>query len=91
MLDLLKSHLRLCDGAEDQILQLYLDAAKERVSTVLPDGLPENLPKDLHVAVLRLAAHLYLNREGGASLGDIDALLAPHRAFVHGDRDQPSE
>ena len=94
MIDLsrLKAHLRVTHSSEDDLIQVYLDAATELVSEYL--GGDSNTPESwmtadapIDAAVLLLAADLYLNRERqGRDVFNQNPtyalLLAPYRDLV---------
>lgn len=79
-----KQHLRVMHGLEDDLIQLYLDAATGHVAKYLGDDLPDPMPEPIQAAVLLLTADLYVNRERQADRilheGTAYALLlAPYR------------
>ena len=79
-----KHHLRITDTSEDTILQLYIDAAEEYITTFLDrQYVPRNAA--VKAAALLTVADLFENREGA---GDKDIkenpavmrLLYPYRS-----------
>ncbi|WP_330508887.1 head-tail connector protein [Pseudomonas putida] len=81
-----KQHLRVLHALEDDLIQLYLDAAKGHVAKYLGDDLPDPMPEPIQAAVLLLTADLYVNRErqGDRILYEGTAyslLLAPYRTM----------
>jgi len=70
-LSLAKAHLNIDHSADDELLQLYLDAAdawfESQTGRVLAELQP--IPADIRLAVLKLAAFYYMQREA-VSFGD---------------------
>lgn len=58
-----KQHLRVMHDLEDDLIQLYMDAAAGHVAAYLGDDLPDPMPEPIQAAVLLLTADLYVNRE----------------------------
>lgn len=77
-LSLAKAHLRVDDGSEDELIQLYIDAAEAwfeaQTGRKLADLAP--VPADIRRAVLLLTGFYYMHREA-ASFGDA-VRLAPY-------------
>lgn len=77
-LSLAKSHLNIDHSADDELLQLYLDAAdawfEAQTGRVLAEMQP--VPADIKLAVLKLVAFYYMQREA-VSFGDA-VRLAPY-------------
>lgn len=80
-----KQHLRVMHALEDDLIQIYLDAAHGHVAKFLGEDLPAPIPDAIRAAVLLLTADLYVNRERQADriLHEGTAyslLLAPYRS-----------
>ena len=77
-LSLAKSHLNIDHSADDELIQLYLDAAdawfEAQTGRVLAKMQP--IPADIRLAVLKLVAFYYMQREA-VSFGDA-VRLAPY-------------
>lgn len=68
-LSLAKAHLNIIDStADDELIQLYLDAAEAWLAAYIGEDLAaiDPFPADLKVAVLKLAAFHYEAREAVA-------------------------
>ncbi|MES2819807.1 MAG: head-tail connector protein [Pseudomonadota bacterium] len=82
-----KQHLRVMHALEDDLIQLYLDAATGHVSNYLGDDLPDPMPEPIQAAVLLLTADLYINRERQTDRMLYESaaytlLLAPYRTMA---------
>lgn len=77
-LSLAKAHLNIDHSGDDELLQLYIDAAEDwfqgQTGRVLAEMQP--LPADIKLAVLKLVAFYYMQREA-VSFGDA-VRLAPY-------------
>lgn len=77
-LSLAKAHLNIDHSGDDELLQLYIDAAdawfEAQTGRVLAEMQP--IPADIRLAVLKLAAFYYMQREA-VSFGDA-VRLAPY-------------
>lgn len=58
-----KQHLRVLHDLEDDLIELYLDAALGHISEYLGDDLPDPMPEAIQCAALLLTGDLYVNRE----------------------------
>lgn len=77
-LSLAKAHLNIDHSADDELLQLYIDAAEAYLGNYIGKALADlgTVPADLKLAALRLVAFYYEHREA-VSFGDA-MRLAPH-------------
>lgn len=77
-LSLAKAHLNIDHPGDDELLQLYIDAAEAYLGNYIGKALADlgNVPADLKLAALRLVAFYYENREA-VSFGDA-MRLAPY-------------
>lgn len=75
---LAKSHLNVTGDADDELIQLYADAAESYLSNYVGKQIGElaTVPADLKLAVLRLVGFYYEAREA-VSFGDA-MRLAPY-------------
>lgn len=75
-----KAFLRVGDDAEDDLVQLLIDAAVGRVEAATGSILTEASPASLRLCLLMLVAHGFEHREAGeAPIGLIEPWLAPYR------------
>lgn len=77
-LSLAKAHLRVDDSSEDELIQLYIDAAEawfENYSGIKLASF-DPVPGDIRKAICDLTAFYYMHREA-VSFGDA-IRLAPH-------------
>lgn len=77
-LSLAKAHMKITHSAEDELIQLYLDAGEAWFENHTGRRLAElsPLPADIRKAICDLAAFYYMHREA-VSFGDQVRLL-PH-------------
>jgi uncharacterized phage protein (predicted DNA packaging) len=70
-LSLAKAHLNIDHAGDDELLQLYIDAADAWFASHTGRNLADidPLPADIKLAVLKLAAFYYMQREA-VSFGD---------------------
>jgi uncharacterized phage protein (predicted DNA packaging) len=77
-LSLAKAHLNIDNSSDDELLQLYIDAAEAwfqaQTGRVLAEMQP--IPADIKLAILKLVAFYYMQREA-VSFGDA-VRLAPY-------------
>lgn len=77
-LSLAKAHLNIEHSGDDDLLQLYIDAAEDwfqgQTGRVLAEMQP--VPADIRLAILKLVAFYYMQREA-VSFGDA-VRLAPY-------------
>lgn len=75
---LAKSHMNIVGDADDELIQLYADAAETYLGNYIGKSIADlnPVPADLKLAVLRLVAFYYENREA-VSFGDA-MRLAPY-------------
>lgn len=75
---LAKSHMNVVGNADDELIQLYADAAETYLGNYIGKALADldPVPADLKLAVLRLVAFYYEHREA-VSFGDA-MRLAPY-------------
>lgn len=77
-LSLAKAHLNIDHSGDDDLLQLYIDAAEDwfqgQTGRVLAEMQP--VPADIRLAILKLVAFYYMQREA-ISFGDA-VRLAPY-------------
>lgn len=81
-----KQHLRVLHDLEDDLIQIYLDAALGHVAEYLGDDLPDPMPSAIQAAVLLLTGDLYLFRERQADRYLFEStafqlLLGPYRSM----------
>lgn len=77
-LSLAKAHLNIDHSGDDELLQLYIDAAEAYLGNYIGKALADlgTVPADLKLAALRLVAFYYEHREA-VSFGDA-MRLAPY-------------
>lgn len=77
-LSLAKAHLNIDHSSDDELIQLYIDAADDwfqgQTGRVLAEMQP--IPADIKLAILKLVAFYYMQREA-VSFGDA-VRLAPY-------------
>lgn len=75
---LAKSHMNVVANSDDELIQLYIDAAEAYLGNYIgkPIADLDPVPADLKLALLRLVAFYYENREA-VSFGDA-MRLAPY-------------
>jgi uncharacterized phage protein (predicted DNA packaging) len=77
-LSLAKAHLNIDQSGDDELLQLYIDAAEDwfqaQTGRVIAEIQP--VPADIKLAILKLVAFYYMQREA-VSFGHV-ARLAPY-------------
>lgn len=87
-LDQVKQHLRVEGPFEDDMITVYLDAAKDYVASIGVDLDADPLPPSITAAVLLLVGSFYENREAASDRAmfkvpfSVDALLAPYRDVI---------
>ncbi|RZJ37247.1 MAG: phage gp6-like head-tail connector protein [Brevundimonas sp.] len=74
-----KLFLRVEHGAEDELIQTLIDAAKARVEGDVGLGLTSTSPAPLRLAILMLTLSAYERGESDMALQPVDAWLAPYR------------
>jgi hypothetical protein len=74
-----KLFLRVEHGAEDELIQTFIDAAKARVEGDVGLGLTSTSPAPLRLAILMLTLRAYERGESEMVLQPVDAWLAPYR------------
>ena len=74
-----KLFLRVEHGAEDELIQTLIDAAKARVEGDVGLGLTSTSPAPLRLAILMLTQRAYERGESEMALQSVDAWLAPYR------------
>ena len=84
-LALAKAHMNITGDADDELIQLYLDAAESYLAnyTGRVFSIPENVPADLKLAILRLTSFYFEHREA-VSFGDA-MRIAPHGVLAVAD------
>lgn len=67
-LSLAKAHMNIDGSADDELVQLYLDAAEQWIGNYVGKALSDfdPLPADLKLAILQLVAFRYEQREAVA-------------------------
>lgn len=78
---LAKSHMNVVGNVDDELIQLYADAAETYLGNYIGKTITDldPVPADLKLAVLRLVAFYYEHREA-VSFGDA-MRLAPHNVI----------
>ncbi len=76
-----KAFLRVTDEAQNDVIDLLLEAAQARIEAACDLILDEASPAPLRLAVLLLTAHAFEHREQAElPLGLVEPWLAPYRA-----------
>ena len=76
-----KAFLRVTDDAEDDLVQLLIDAAQARVEIAAGLTLDVDSAAPLRLAILMLVANGFEHREAAeAPLGLVEPWIAPYRA-----------
>lgn len=85
-----KAHLRITSNVEDALLQLYMDAANDRIENYINRPIPDNTdspptaPAAIKAAALLIISDMYENREGAGEKEikenpALKSLLYPYR------------
>lgn len=77
-----KTHLRVEDAAEDDMIEAYLDASVDYLASIGVDMQADPLPAAIRAAVLIHVTHLFENRGAGTSVPadrTWERLVAPYR------------
>ena len=74
-----KLFLRVEHGAEDELIQTLIDAARVRVEGDVGLGLTSTSPAPLRLAILMLTLRAYERGESEMPIQPVDAWLAPYR------------
>ncbi|WP_269713902.1 head-tail connector protein [Caulobacter sp. NIBR2454] len=76
-----RAFLRVTDDAEDGLIGLMIEAAAQRIAAVVSVAVDADAPAAVRLAVMRLVAHAYEQRESGEPpMGLVEAWIAPWRA-----------
>lgn len=74
-----KLFLRVEHGAEDDLIQTLIEAARARVEADVGLGLTSTSPAPLRLAILMLILRAYERGEADMPIQPVDAWLAPYR------------
>lgn len=74
-----KQFLRVEHGAEDELIQTLIDAARLRVEGDVGPGLTSTSPPPLRLAILMLTLRAYERGESEMPIQPVEAWLAPYR------------
>lgn len=75
-----KLFLRVEHGAEDELIQTLIDAARARVEADVGLALTSTSPAPLRLAILMLALRAYERDEREMPIQPVEAWTAPYRA-----------
>ena len=76
-----KAFLRVTEDAEDSLVEMMIEAAAQRIAAVTSVAVDAEAPAAVRLAVMRLVAHAYEQRESGEPpMGLVEAWIAPWRA-----------
>ncbi len=76
-----KAFLRVTEDAEDGLVEMMIEAAAQRIAAVTSVVVDAEAPAAVRLAVMRLVAHAYEQRESGEPpMGLVEAWIAPWRA-----------
>ncbi|MFC7378601.1 head-tail connector protein [Brevundimonas sp. GCM10030266] len=74
-----KQFLRVEHGAEDELIQTLIEAARLRVEGDVGLGLTSTSPAPLRLAILMLTLRAYERGESEMPIQPVEAWLAPYR------------
>lgn len=83
-----KTHLRIEHADQDDLIQSYIDAAVDHLSSIDVDVSEDPLPPALHHAILMLVGHFHLNTEAASDVQTwvtplgVSRLIAPYRTVT---------